>query len=248
MFNSKLIRLLYANYRAFRYGFIFLRTKNFRTPKRICFNRHTIGISSPDDGTKLFKEIFLHDEYFLRRICRDRIFKIVDIGANVRFFSLTARSFFPLAEIHAYEPSKSNFHFLKENGLNFNFKPYLSAVGKENCLGNILESGDAGCLSNFHKDDSGTCQMISLSKVISRFSGNIDLLKLDCEGWEYELLSCAKEMEKVCYLTMEYHDKSFEQVREILTSINFSVLHFFEYPFNTGIILAKNLAYTPIRL
>ena len=47
---------------------------------------------------------------------------------------------------------------------------------------------------------------------------------------------------------MEYYDKSFEQVREILTSINFSVLHFFEYLFNTGIILAKNLAYTPIRL
>ena len=247
MFNSKLNRLLYANYRAFLHGFIFLRTKNFRTPKKICFNRKKIEISSPDDGTKLFKEIFLHDEYFLRKICKDRIFKIVDIGANVGYFSLTARSFFPLAEIHAYEPSKSNFRFLEENALNFNFKPYLSAVGKESCFGNILESGDAGCLSNFHKDDSGTCQMTSFSKVITRFSGNIDLLKLDCEGWEYELLSCAKEMEKVCYLTMEYHDKSFDQVREILTSINFSVIHYFEYPFSTGIILARNLASTQIR-
>ena len=68
MFNNKLSRLLYGNYRAFRHGFIFLRTKNFRTPKRICFNRKKIRISSPDDGAKLFKEIFLHDEYFLRKI------------------------------------------------------------------------------------------------------------------------------------------------------------------------------------
>ena len=248
MFKSKLIRLLYGNYRAFRHGFIFYRTKNFKTPKRLSLNRQKIEISSPDDGTKLFKEIFIHDEYFLRKICRDRISKIVDVGANVGFFSLTARSFFPLAEIHAYEPSKSNFRFLKENGVNFNFKPYLSAVGKENCLGNIRESGDAGCLSSFHKDDSGTCQMTSFSKVLSRFSGNIDLLKLDIEGWEYELLSCTEEMQKVRYLTMEYHDKSFEQVREILASINFSFLHFFEYPFSIGIILAKNTASAPIRL
>ena len=108
-------------------------------------------------------------------------------------------------------------------------------MGKENCLGNVLESGDAGCRSNFHNVDSGTCQMTSLFKVISLFSGNIDLLKLDIEGWEYELLSCTEDMQKVRYLTMEYHDKSFDQVREILASINFSVLHFFEYPFNTGL-------------
>ena len=57
-------------------------------------------------------------------------------------------------------------------------------MGKENCLGNIIESGDAGCLFNFQKDDSGTCQMISFSKVLSRFSGNIDLLKVDIEGWK----------------------------------------------------------------
>ena len=106
MFNSKLIRLLYGNYRAFRHGFIFYRTKNFKTPKRLSLNLQKIEISSPDDGTKLFKEIFIHDEYFLRKICRDRISKIVDVGANVGFFSLTARSFFPLAKIHAYEPSK----------------------------------------------------------------------------------------------------------------------------------------------
>ena len=64
-----------------------------------------------------FLRKYLFDEYFLRKICRDRISKIVDVGANVGFFSLTARSFFPLAKIHAYEPSKSNFRFLEKTDL-----------------------------------------------------------------------------------------------------------------------------------
>ena len=43
-------------------------------------------------------EIFLYDEYFLRKITDEAIQTIVDIGANVGIFSITARSFFQSAK------------------------------------------------------------------------------------------------------------------------------------------------------
>lgn len=243
MFNSKFIRLLYANYRSLRYGFIFYRTKRFQTPKGIFFKCKFIPIVSPNKGTKIFKEIFLHDEYFLRKIRKEFIETIVDVGANVGFFSITAKTYFPTAKIHAYEPSKVNFDFLKKNGLNFNFKTYLNAVGKINCLGQILDLGDAGCLSTFKQDSSGESSMLALSSVINQVGGKVDLLKMDCEGWEYALLSCSEEMRRIKFITMEYHDKTLEEVSQILSDLNFEIVNFFEYPFSTGIILAKNLSF-----
>ena len=53
---------------------------------------------------------------------------------------------------------------------------------------------------------------------------------MDCEGWEYALFSCSEEIREIKFLTMEYHDKTLEEVSQILSSLNFEIVNFFEYP------------------
>lgn len=52
----------------------------------------------------IFFSIFLDDDYFIDRITRP-VSTVLDIGANIGFFSIAARKSFPQATIHSYEPN-----------------------------------------------------------------------------------------------------------------------------------------------
>jgi hypothetical protein len=47
--------------------------------------------------------------------------------------------------------------------------------------------------------------MVPLETVAERMGGRIDLLKIDCEGAEWEVLECKDSWESVREITMEYH-------------------------------------------
>lgn len=241
MIENKIIRLLYANYRAISNGFSFIRTKGFVVPHKIQRGNSSRIINAPINATKMFKEIFLYDEYFLRKLKNESINNIVDIGANIGIFSITARTFFPASTIYAFEPNSEVFPILQTNAKEFVFKCTCAAIGPKDCSGNTLKQGFSGCLSKFIPQQNGLEKMLNFAEISPLDDDAfIDILKIDCEGCEYELLKCKEPWNKIRFLTMEFHENKIDNISKILRSVNFEIVHSFSYPFYTGIVLARN--------
>lgn len=245
MVSNKALRNIYANYRAMKHGFWFYRTKNFTIPKSITIGGTKKSIKANHEMSKMFMEIFLYDEYFLRKLKTESIKTIIDIGANVGIFSITACSFFPNSIIHSYEPNPDIYKVLLLNGDEFNFESVCAAIGSKSCSGKLIQEGTAGCLSKFIINEKGHDRMLAFEQILNRQgTSHIDLVKIDCEGCEYDLLKQREVWDDVKFLTMEFHENDLDSVSKILAKINYKVIYSMTYPFYTGIVLAKNLNFS----
>lgn len=201
--------LSYLIYKFTRYGksdFVF-RTRsgmNIQVPGRLL---HT------------YKECFL-DETYLKGLTKKIAKKhpvIIDIGANVGYFSLSMFSHFPGAMIIAIEPMPNNFSLLtkyKNSFSGFDFIILNQAVAKESGELEIhYNANDSYTTSATIFDHTGQDSVIKvpsiqLKEVVENYKlEEIDLLKLDCEGAEYEILYNldADTWNKVKALSIETH-------------------------------------------
>jgi FkbM family methyltransferase len=147
----------------------------------------------------------LGDDYRLDLIARnaDPIRGVLDIGANVGWFSLAARDHFPEAKIHAYEPNPAVAAVLRRNIAGLQISLYGEAVGA--IAGKVAMALSVNGESNQGRvTDGGSILRISLAEAIRRL-GCVDLIKLDCEGAEWPMLNDPALWPAVRYLTMEYH-------------------------------------------
>jgi FkbM family methyltransferase len=191
----------------------------------IRLRRHDVLVKSVGQRWEfhsLYRLMFAEDEYGLRRYNLPRGATIVDIGAHIGWFTLSAAAFVPEATIFAYEPSPQNFRLLTDNiALNklSNVHAFELAVSSR--------SGDAdfaivdrfgggstgGTLCAGEMDDQavavGRVRTTTLDDI---FAGNAiercELLKLDCEGAEHELLASASDrtMRRIARISVEAHD------------------------------------------
>lgn len=183
-------------------------------------SRNGVAVEVPRRLLHEFKEIFLENAYFSgfeTSLASDPV--IVDVGANAGFFTLFSASLFPKARIYSFEPVPENYQqFLRNkerNGqsdiscfpmavcghdgeifLNFelveNFTTAATIVSGEDASGNG-HTVPCECLSSiFQKHEITAC----------------DLLKLDCEGAEFDILyNCPQEtIAKIKRIAMEVHD------------------------------------------
>lgn len=113
-----------------RFGINFLRRSGFRVPEKIKIDSEWLKISHPcDQGvTNDFITCFLNDEYGLRK-APPTVKTILYIGANIGFFSMAARDYFPTALIHAYEPSSRTIKYCQSNAEAAKFTLYSEALG-----------------------------------------------------------------------------------------------------------------------
>lgn len=132
---------------------------------------------------------------------------IVDLGANRGHFADFAREMYPDAELICYEPDPANFAELVKR-----------VPGAVNCAvggdyGRVTFEAAGDESSHIATDHPGevinnpiTADVVPLSHIL-RHLDRVDILKIDIEGAEGELLLNASEedMEKVRYLTMEWH-------------------------------------------
>lgn len=131
--------------------------------------------------------------------------EFLDIGANMGYYSLTAFKVNPDIKIHAFEPQPNIFSVLSKNvSLN-----YLNEkVALHNCgLGSkksvatmfipLFTGSGGGSLANLHQDE-GTPREVEVEvKVLDEYLGsdsNPDLIKIDVEGFEYEVVSGGIEL------------------------------------------------------
>lgn len=205
-------------------------------------------------------ESIFEDAYQLEKIDwpREKNIRIVDIGANVGTFAIAARTEFPLATIHCYDPNPFLKETLSLHAYDVGAKLFMEGVGSEpgsfslDTRPNISNESNSVAIVDFTQQ--GTIPIASLKQVAERIGGAIDLLKMDCEGSEWIILKDLETLKKVKYLSLEYHrispDNSFDlydfsidiqkKAIETVEKAGFEILHVRTHTRDAGILLAKN--------
>ena len=138
---------------------------------------------------------------------------IIDIGAHIGSFSLLMSHLYPKSKIYAYEPHPENFSLLKENILlnkKTNIAPFQLSIS-DSSTPKILYTGKNNACHSFYEKSlsSNKVKSTTLEKVTSSIKGNIDLLKVDCEGAEYPIILNSPESAflKIKKIVLEYHER-----------------------------------------
>ncbi len=153
-----------------------------------------------------FKEIFVTELYKKARIKKDMV--IVDVGASIGLTSLYLRPY--AKKIYAIEPCKEVYEALVENTKEDDIKCFDFGIGgltREAILYGYYDSP----ASSIRKLDDITSEekihLITLKDFMEQEDiEHIDLLKIDCEGAEYEIFALLGNVaDKIDYIIGEAH-------------------------------------------
>ena len=128
---------------------------------------------------------------------------IIDVGANIGKYSILASKSNPNSKVFAIEPEQENFDVLNKNKqLNKSNNIEIIKIALNNKKGKVklykaeINKGGHSLKSNSKNFDF---EMVEGKKFDDVFSGKvkeIDLLKIDAEGVEFEILEGAKNFLK----------------------------------------------------
>lgn len=153
---------------------------------------------------------------------------IIDIGAHVGTFCIYSAKKIPNAQIFSYEPDKKNYEKLVKN-LQINdissVKAFNFAVGKskgKSFLHPMNEEGFGSVGSTLINNEFEAVEVscLTLKDILTENKiENCDLLKMDCEGSEFEIIlnSDTEILRKIKSIAMEYHESE-NHNREELSS------------------------------
>lgn len=192
------------------YGIVYFKLKNFIFPKRILINGKMCKLlfNNSDSSTFLyeFNEICINDCYKLQGLKKrlGNVHTIVDIGANQGLFLLAARNLFRKSSTFGYEPNWQIEKTLLHNAKALNATVFFEAVTKEDGKVNLF-FGETDLHTIAEISFDGNTPATAFHKVIERAGGQIDILKMDCEGGEWDIFEDTDSWKHVNSLTMEYH-------------------------------------------
>jgi FkbM family methyltransferase len=198
-----------------RYKFFSQRTEPFTFKHRSGMN-----FVIPSRMMQTYKECFFDETYTkgLPEAIKKRLLsRVVDIGANVGYFSLFTLAQNAKADVFAYEPMPNNFKLLnqyKDQFAQHNFNTFNMAVsGSRGTLSLNYNKAEeyttsATLFNNANEPDSLKVETITLDDVLAENQlETIDFLKLDCEGAEYAILYNAQDdtLARIHTLSIETH-------------------------------------------
>lgn len=177
---------------------------------------------------------------------------VIDIGANIGFFSICASNLYRQANIYAYEPAPENFLLLQKNILASRaagLRAFQTAVAGVPGRRELFIGEDPGWHSFWHGNgkSSQEVETTTLDEIISQSGSDVvDFLKMDCEGAEYEILRAREKLlgEHVRFIAMEYHEvgsHSLKELKEIMTRAQFAFRVMPDPQWHTGMLYARNL-------
>jgi len=139
---------------------------------------------------------------------------VIDIGAHIGFFAIYTALRFPQVVIHSFEPFPENYELLQQNlernGIT-NVRTYqlgVSGSGRPlDMVTNPQNSGNSTCYSRTLEYSRTTgIPSTTLDHIFDSLGiDKCKLLKIDCEGSEYEILFSTRSLAKVEYLSGEFH-------------------------------------------
>lgn len=156
---------------------------------------------------------------------------VVDIGAAIGEFTIEAALQLTEGMVHAFEPNPGSINILRQNMRANNLKhveTYNLGVWNESgeiplhFLNNepLQAVSGQGQADNMQEVKETSIPVITLEQVVEEKVGKkIDLMKLDCEGAEYEILlnKDPKVFKKINRIIMEYHDLDEKRNFRVLT-------------------------------
>ncbi len=223
------------------------RRRGFAMPAEITIGEKKIPLVYPQEaGTGfIFLECLIDDVYGLAEL-EPQVAKVADIGANLGFFSLAARSYLPEADIHAYEPNLRTFRYLSANGDAADITVFQEAVGGQEGMVGLEDPDETGhARTSSAISSGGGVHQVTLATVAERLGGRIDLAKIDCEGAEWQLFADPAPWSRIQEVRMEYHlwgGHSFEEVARFFVSVGFDIIRHEPGP-EIGVVWCRNPNY-----
>ncbi|HEX8070879.1 MAG TPA: FkbM family methyltransferase [Pyrinomonadaceae bacterium] len=218
-------------------------------------NRVVIDGPASIDLEFLFQEIWLRHTYDPPGYAIEAGDTVIDVGANIGVFAAYAATRAEGVRVYAYEPFPENARWLRQN---------VAASGLTNVR--VREQAVAGATGprRLHTDpdswimhsltaapgDGIEVNCISLADVFAQEElTRCDLLKLDCEGSEYEILeACPPDvLRRVRKIVGEYHQGpahggTGRGLCQFLEARGFKIDSFEETGPNCGYFTARNLS------
>jgi FkbM family methyltransferase len=142
---------------------------------------------------------------------------VVDIGGNIGAFPLWLAESYPDVHGVCFEPDPDAFSFLKRNlALNriVRVEPRHAAVSGRSGKGVLFREVPGSGVSSLHSEveerayrDSVPIDVMGFDDLIEEIDGEISLLKLDCEGSEYEIVHGSRpdSWRRIRRVVIEYH-------------------------------------------
>jgi FkbM family methyltransferase len=170
-----------------------------------------------------------HDVRVINEVWGDRIYElkqqfcprpswvVVDVGAHKGIFSARAASLIRQGALFSIEPAPHNYGFLVRNvpsSQGLDFTPVNAAVAANPGRGLLNLRGGASGLNSLYdsrfngqrSEEAVEVDLIALTDVMQMVQRQVDLLKLDVEGAEYEIIldSPREAWDQVRRLVAEY--------------------------------------------
>jgi len=215
----------------------------------------SINVISDADNS-VFEEIFIDRDY---NIVDDKIKNakslIIDVGAHIGCFSIYTAILNPDVKILAFEPDENNYKLLKENLLlnhSKNVQPKNLAVAGKEEVRTLNINGDSHNHSFYNAENKISerkIQTTTIQKILKNHA-KVDLIKIDCEGAEFEILRnlTEEEFSKTESIYIEFHEfeerMNRSELKSILEKNGFQVrISESRYDRRFGFIFAENKKY-----
>ncbi len=208
------VKSTFINWREF-YADCFGLVKNKQTVYQTrTGTKYMVRSGSIDLG--ILDEILIRKTYLPSFLKPRSLVVVLDVGAHIGVFALKISELVrDDCQIYALEPEQENYALLSRN-IKLNKKKNIIAlnyaVAGLTGRRNLIISGDNHAAHSFYfgndKLSKQIVRTVTLEKLVEGYKlPHIDLLKLDCEGAEYEiLLNCPPNViSKIGCIVMEYH-------------------------------------------
>ncbi|HVY01969.1 MAG TPA: FkbM family methyltransferase [Candidatus Nanoarchaeia archaeon] len=216
MFNSiktflKIIKI-YRNWPTVICDVLRLKRGNY-----ICRMRNGLNfrVRSKEKDVNIINEVFISRSYHnaLKMLNKESV--VIDIGGHIGSFAILAGKIAKQGKVYSYEPFQGSYKILSENILlnelsnvkaynlavtgnkNKTIKLYIKTIGEDFAGNSLYGSGE-----NVTVNTTNLAKIFSFNKI-----KRCDLLKIDCEGAEYEILynTPRKIFDKINNIALEYH-------------------------------------------
>ncbi|MDQ3098610.1 MAG: FkbM family methyltransferase [bacterium] len=184
----------------------FIATKKFKIGESFCYIGNEKIFYNAPYGLATYQYIIkTHYLNFTHLALSDKP-TILDIGANVGYFSKLARSQYPCASIYSFEPVPAIFLALQKN-FEGDSKTFTinKAISNQNGVKYMNYKEIRNELSSINKNGNEKVQSQTLDSFISAQNiESIDLLKVDTEQHELQVLEGAiNSLQRTKYLLIE---------------------------------------------
>lgn len=166
-----------------------LKVKRVQTTEGISLN-----LDEKDSLSLSFNRVYEPEETSLVKKVIHSEMRIIDIGANIGYYTTLFSKLAPKGAVYAFEPDESNFHLLKENcRINrcSNAKLFRHAIGNDECNRKLFLSdinfGDHRLYPVEDNRSFTEVKMVTVDGFLGSEEG-FDFIKMDIQGFEMEAL------------------------------------------------------------